>query len=313
MKQQTPIPVFFSADDNYIPYLSVALLSLIENADPARVYHIHVLNTGLSHAGKVRIASLARPYAHIFFEDVSQAMRRIGQMLDLRDYYTASIYFRIFIPRLFPQYDKAIYLDADIAVPGDISRLWDTDLEDNFVGAVADDIIATYPVFSQYAERGCGIPYTSYFNSGVLLMDLARMRDYDLEGKYIETLTRYRFKTICPDQDYLNVLLYGHVLPLSKGWNKMSVDRNYNGMPDIIHYNMFAKPWQHDNIAYGEIFWQYAAKSPFYADIIEARRRFGRAECEVQERGLAELVRSATEIAESDRNFRTVLFAGARA
>ena len=307
-----PIPIFFSCDDHYIAYCAVALRSLIDNADPARTYHIHILNTGLSPAGQTRVSQMARENVRIFFDDVTDAMKQIGEMLDLRDYYTAAIYFRVFIPRLFPQYEKGIYLDSDVVVPGDISRLYDRELGDCLVGAVADDIIASRQVFIDYAERGCGIAHTEYFNSGVLLMNLAAMREYDLEGKYIALLTRYRFNTICPDQDYLNVLCYGRVLPLPKGWNKMSIDRDYAGMPDIIHYNMFAKPWQHDGIAYGEVFWQYAQKTAFYAEIVAARRAFGKGDEEKQESGLAELVRRAGEIADSERNCRTVLFAGVR-
>ncbi|MBQ8174002.1 MAG: glycosyltransferase family 8 protein [Clostridia bacterium] len=307
---ETVIPVFFSADDRYIPYCAVAVSSLIEGADPAYTYHIHILNTGIEKESAARVRQMERENVRIFFDDVTEGMKRIAGRMDLRDYYSASIYFRIFIPALFPQYDKGIYLDSDVVVSGDIARLFEASLDGNLVGAVPDEVIASCKEFIRYAERGCGIPHGEYFNSGVLLMDLAALRDFDLEERYIDLLVRYRFDTVCPDQDYLNVLCRGRVRLLDRGWNKMSVSRDYDGLPRLVHYNMFNKPWQYDGIPYGELFWKHAARSPFYSEICAVRDRFSEAEAEVHRKGLSELVRRATEIADSERNFRTVLFEG---
>lgn len=301
------IPVFFSADDRYIPFCGVAVSSLLEGADPAYTYHIHILNTGIAAESKTRLRTLERENVRVFFDDVTEGMKRIGERLDLRDYYTASIYFRIFVPALFPQYDTGIYLDSDTVVLGDIARLFRTPLADNLVGAVPDEVIASRAEFIAYAERGCGIPYREYFNSGVLLMDLAALREYDLEGRYIDLLTRYRFDTVCPDQDYLNVLCRGRTLLLDRVWNKMSVNADCES-PLVVHYNMFNKPWQYDGIPYGDLFWERAARSPFYREVRAAREAFSEADARAQQKGLCELVRRATEIATAERNFRTVLF-----
>ncbi len=308
-KKRIEIPIFFSCDDNYIPFLSVALRSLIDNASRKYDYFVYVLNSGLRAENCERIMKMSHGNVKIEFFDVTDEAKKLGELLHLRDYYTASIYFRIFIPKLFPRYKKAIYLDSDIVVPGDISRLYFTELGDNLVGAVSDDVIASRDTFIDYAERGCGIEYGNYFNSGVLLMNLERMREVGLQESFISLMNKYHFDTVCPDQDYLNVLCRERVLRLDRGWNKMSIDRNYDGEPRIIHYNMFSKPWQYDGIAYEEYFWYYAERSDFYEDILEIKSRFGAADIAAQNAGLDALIYNAGRIANSDFNFRTVLLA----
>jgi lipopolysaccharide biosynthesis glycosyltransferase len=207
--------------------------------------------------------------------DVSHALAPIAARLNLRDYYTVSIYYRLFIASMFPQYHKAIYLDADIAVNGDVSGLYNIPLGQRLVGAVSDAIIAANRDFRLYAEEAVGVPYRSYFNSGVLLMNLDQFRIQSIEEKFIYLLRTYHFNTVCPDQDYLNVLCHGKVLYLDKGWNKMSIDENYGGVPNLVHYNMFYKPWLYRKVAYSDYFWKYAKKTPFYGELRELQRGFG--------------------------------------
>ncbi len=304
------IPIFFSCDDNYIPFLSVAIRSMIDNACKKYDYAIYILNAGIKEENRSRITAMFAKSAknvRIEFTDVTDEAKTLGEVLHLRDYYTASIYFRLFIPKLFPNYKKAIYLDSDIVVTGDISELYFTELGGNLVGAVSDDVIASRDTFIDYAERGCGIDHGEYFNSGVLLMNLEKMRTEGLGERFIYLMNKYHFETVCPDQDYLNVLCRGRVLRLDRGWNKMSIDRNYDGEPMLIHYNMFNKPWQYDGVAYGEYFWYYAERSDFYGEILDIRRSFGEDDIAAQNAGLAALIYNADRIANSDFNFRTVL------
>ena len=302
------IPVFFSCDDNYIPFLAVALRSLIDNASEKYQYKIHILNAGILSENKEKILKMKKENVDIYFADVTQKKKALGERLELRDYYTASIYFRIFIPEMFPMYEKTIYLDSDIVVEGDISKLFEADINSYLVGAVPDDIIASRKIFIDYAELGCGIEYNKYFNSGMLLMNTAQMRIERLEEKFVYLMNMYHFDTVCPDQDYLNVLCRDKVLYLDKGWNKMSIDKNYDGVPNIIHYNMFNKPWQYDDIPYGEYFWKYAANTDFYDDILSIKNSFGEKEIAEQNAGVENLIKNAARIAKSDFNFRTVYF-----
>ena len=302
------IPICFACDDAYAPYLAVAVRSIKENASEDYQYFIHILNTGISEANKEKILKMADDGFVIEFVDVSKKMKRLSSKLHLRDYYSASIYYRIFIPHLFPQYSKAIYLDSDMVVTSDISVLFFTDLSDNLLGAVPDQIVAVTPEFVHYVDAVCDVKAERYFNSGMLLMNLRQLREEGIEERFVEMFNEYNFPTVAPDQDYLNVICRDRVLYLDSGWNKMSFNTDYDGVPPIIHYNMFIKPWQCDSIPYAEHFWKYARLTEFYGELVSGKEGFTEADKEKQLAGGAALLASAVEISESEHTFRRVLF-----
>lgn len=307
MNTRSIIPIFFSSDNNYLPFLAVSIRSLIENASPDYHYCIHILNNGLDEGRLSHILAMQKENVEIRPVDVSHAIAPIAEQLNLRDYYTVSIYFRLFIASMFPQYHKAIYLDADIAVNGDVSGLYNIPLGQRILGVISDDIVASHRDFRRYAEEGLGIPYRRYFNSGVLLMNLDQFRLQQIEHKFVYLLNTYHFDTICPDQDYLNVLCRDRVLYLDKGWNKMSIDACYHGMPNLVHYNMFYKPWQYKNIVYQEYFWKYAAMTPFYDELRTMQRNFGLKGRLAHRRANRTLHQNALRICTLQNNFRRVL------
>ena len=308
MKQNNPVTIFYACDDRYIPYLSVSLISLIENASKSMQYNINVLCSGIEEENEKIITDMSNENISIKFVDVSAQIRGIASSLSLRDYYSLSIYYRIFIPELFPNVDKAIYLDSDTVVLEDIAELYGIDMGDNLVAAVQDMVVASEKVFRTYADMGVGVRYERYFNSGVLLMNLREMRLADLQGKFMHMLKTYHFDTICPDQDYLNVICKDKVHYLGTEWNKMSVDPSPCEKLRLIHYNMFFKPWLYSGVLYQEHFCNYAKASPFYANIIRERDNFGDENKRRDAEAGDNLRRSAERISKSDRNFRTMMF-----
>ena len=147
-EQREEIPIFFSVDDNYAPYLSVALDSLIRNAGRRYQYHLIVLYQNLSRKNRRKLQQLATGYAKITFVSMEGKLQMITDQMNSRlrcDYFTLTIYFRLLIPAMFPQYDKGIYLDSDIVVLGDIAELYEVELGDNLRGACTDWSIQEIP------------------------------------------------------------------------------------------------------------------------------------------------------------------------
>ena len=216
------IPVFFATDENYAPYLAIALRSLKDNASENFFYGIHVLHTGISDKTARRIERIGDENFSIRFVDVSEKLNDLADGLHLRDYYTFTTYYRIFISELFPEYDKALYLDSDIILNGDISELFAYDLGDNLVGAVTDETVQGVEPFRRYVKKALGIEPERYFNAGVLLMNLKKFREEDFFGRFNHLLKKYKFK-VAQDQDYLNVLCKNRVLYLGGEWNDMPV------------------------------------------------------------------------------------------
>lgn len=311
MKTNREITVFYACDDRYVPYLAVSLQSLTETAQEAADYRVVILHSGMTPANRAHLARLATERVTVEFADVSDSLRAIADRLSLRDYYSLSIYYRLFIPTLFPTLSKAVYLDADTVVLTDIARLYDTPLGDALLAAAPDKVVASEEVFRRYAEEGVGVPYREYFNSGVIVMNLHEMRKYRLWDRFMDLLQTYGFETICPDQDYMNVLCRGRVRYLGTEWNKMSVDNVPCDRLHLVHYNMFFKPWHYTDVRYQEYFWDYAGRSAFYGQLREEQRRFGEAERQQDRKAGEQLRLTAAQIAQSERSFRAVLAAEA--
>ena len=310
MKQQ--IPIFFATDDNYIPFLTVAIRSLIDNASTNYNYKILVLNSGIKNENEAIIKNLEKDNFEINFINVNEKVDSIADDLSyrLRDYYSNSIYYRLFIPSLFPDYDKALYLDADIVVIDDISKLYFEDLGDNLVGAITDDVVNTNDTFVKYATVALGIDAKEYFNSGILLMNLKEFRKENIEEKFIHLLSTYNFNVIAPDQDYLNYLCRGRVKYLHKGWDRMALieDKNFDNKDlHLIHYNMFQKPWNYHNIPYENYFWEYAEKTCFYNLFNEMRKSYSDESKAKDQLAGVNLVNRAADIINAKNTFCNVL------
>lgn len=270
------IPIFFAIDDVYMPFLAVTLESLIENASKNYYYSIKILYTSIDEDNKRKINKYQSQNVNIEFVDLNYYIENVKDKLYTRDYYSKTTYFRLFIANLYPQYDKAIYLDSDIVVLGDISELYNQDIGDNLVAAAPDDVIQTTKVFQEYAEKVVGVSdYRNYFNAGILLMNLDEFRKFNFQEKFLYLLETVKF-TVAQDQDYLNRLCKGKVKIIDKGWDRMPIATD--NMPieniKIIHYNLGQKPWKYDNIQYQEYFWEYAKKTEYYEYICELKANY---------------------------------------
>ena len=272
-KKQELIPIFFTIDDGYAPYLHVALISLIKNASKDRKYKIIVVYQELNEENRNNLAKLVEDYPNfeMEFKFMKQSLDMITDRIENRlrsDYFTMTIYFRIFIPDMYPEYDKAIYIDSDIIVPGDISELYDTDMHDNLIGVVTDGSVNDVPELQRYMTESLGLKLGDYFNSGMLLMNMKELRNVHLAEHFLYLLNKYHFDCVAPDQDYLNSMCYGKIEYLDSCWDAMP-NRNKPEIenPKIIHYNLFDKPWCYDDIQYQDYFWEYAKQSVYYDKI----------------------------------------------
>lgn len=310
------IPVFFTIDGAYAPFLSVALRSAIDNADTNRKYRAIVLYEKIGNEDLKELKALETDFFKIDLtpmqQDFSLLDDRMGNRLRC-DYFTLTIYFRLFIPAMFPQYDKAIYIDSDVVLCDDIAKLYDTDLKDNYIGACTDLSIADIPPLVAYTENAIGIKKEEYINSGVLLMNLKELRKKRLEEHFINLLNEYHFDTIAPDQDYLNAICNGKILYLGKEWDTMPNDaRQKLQSPSLIHYNLFSKPWCYDNIMYGDIFWKYAQKTVYYNAIAEYKNNYSNAQKHSDSECLDTLVKRGEQIQHNEITFKKLYEKGVK-
>ncbi len=297
------VNLFFAADDRYLPYLAIALSSLSEKASDDYIYNVNILTTHFSNESLKEVRDIVKPNIFIKVFNIEEKISEYRELLTvrLRDYYSESIYYRMFIPSLFPDIKKAIYLDSDLILCDDVANLFSIDLGENLIGAVTDESVVCQPVFCDYVKRHIGITNENkYINSGVLLMNLDAMRNADIEGKFSHLLRKHNFNTVAPDQDYLNFLCKDKILYLAKGWNKHPIP--HSDIPKeeihIMHYNMFNKPWHYSNVPNEEFFWNTAKKTPFYIAMLLERESYTDEQRVCDQKGATKLLNSAKEIYE---------------
>lgn len=273
-KVKKEIPIFFTTDDNYLPFLAVALHSIIENASKNYNYIIKILHNGVSEENVKKISKYNSDNVEIEFVDINSSLKALKDELHITsEQYTLTTYYRLFIPNLYPQYDKAIYLDCDVVVRGDISKFYNINIGDRLVGAVTDEFVMSSTNLHEYMLHGLGLDSVSdYFNAGVLLMNLDQFRKQNFFGKFNDLLSKYKFPV--QDQDYLNLICKGQVYYISNVWDKMPEGEIYDvNKLQLIHYNLIWKPW-HADVPYSDEFWKYADKTEYKDMIREIRKNF---------------------------------------
>ncbi len=272
------IPIFYAIDDSYAKFVAVSIKSLIMNANNNYNYDINVIYENLSEENAKKLKSLETDNVKIILTEMNQNLSMITDKLGnrLREYtFTLTIFFRLFIPVMFPKYDKCIYIDADTVIPGDISRLYNEDLGNNYLGCIVDKSTIDNEILASYFEEVVGIPRDKYINSGVLLMNSKKLRELKIDEKFLDLYTKYGFDVIAPDQDYINSMCYGHIKYLSDIYDAMPNPNNKEvEKPVIIHYNLFLKPWQYENVQYYDYFWKYAKFTPYYDEILEIKNSY---------------------------------------
>jgi lipopolysaccharide biosynthesis glycosyltransferase len=169
------------------------------------------------------------------------------------------------VPILFPELDKALYLDSDIVVLDDIAKLYNFNLGNNLVGAARDEVLSFNSEFKKYADMTVGVHHMKYFNAGILLMNLEEFRRQDIFNKFLN-LMKVKKYPVAQDQDYLNVLCKDKVKKLPLSWNKTPVKQFYfnDKFVKICHFKMAFKPWKYKGILYEEYFWKYAKETEYY-------------------------------------------------
>lgn len=303
------IPIFFAVDDGYCPFLAVALQSLIDNSSPENTYLIKVLHTNISADNKKKIGKYERENVDIEFVDLNYYIEKVKDKLYTRDYYSKTTYFRLFLPNLYPQYDKVLYLDSDIVILDDIANLYHIDMGDNLVAAAPDDVIQFNEVFQIYAEKVVGVAdYRRYFNAGVLLMNLHEMRKFKFQEKFLYSLERVTF-AVAQDQDYLNRLCKGRVKLLDRVWDRMPIADPKIKTADVklIHYNLAFKPWHFEDILYKEFFWMYAHETEYFDVIQQIKENYtekDRLKDEQSHEKLIKLAKKESDCVGDDRKYR---------
>lgn len=275
-----------SVNNEYIPYLYVCLKSLFSHIKSKDIYSIYVLCTDISETNKKNILNLQKQNFKISFVDVNYLFDdTIRKCFVVNAHFTPETYYRFFLPQIFPDDDKILYLDADILVKRDVAQLFDIDITDFYLAATHDyEIIRIFNELENndknYFMKILKVEPEKYFQAGVMLLNLNKMRQDNITDKLINCLKCIKNPKYV-DQDILNVVCQNNVKYIDIKWDYMwhipITDLNYqNHLPQkyqktylnagqtpwIVHFTGI-KPIEYKNMKYAKEFCEYLQNSPY--------------------------------------------------
>ncbi len=257
---QKPIVLVCAADDRFALPLAVTVLSAVLNLKQPRAIALYILDGGIKPANRRRVErTLQDRNVTIHWCSVDSSL--VSQFY-ISGHINAVAYYRLLIPEVLPQHlTKAIYLDSDLIVQGDISELWNLEIGDRYCLAVQDlgvPYVSSPNGLLNYRELGFA-PEQKYFNSGVMCLNLTRWRSEQLAQVAMDYLQSHREFIRWHDQDALNAVCAGQWGELDPRWNRSITLYRYTSWQDspydeqtfnrllqhpyIIHFTESGKPW----------------------------------------------------------------------
>lgn len=273
-----PVSICFITDDNYVIPTSVAIASLIENKNQISVYDVYVLTSGLSRENKKRISAMQCESVKITILEVTH-QDQLKNIKSNNVHVSSTALFKFSLAEILPKLRKVLYMDCDVLVLKDLVELYSKDIDDCYAGVVKDyRAVVSKPNPLEYLE----LKDKSYFNSGVMLLNLEKMRDDGIRDRLIDY--RLHGYNHFMDQDTLNVVFGENVMHLPITYNLMYSTITHFSAKDICEYYQMpkvadikqiydecvimhlcspTKPWNYHDSWKSELWYSYYKKSPY--------------------------------------------------
>ncbi|MBR1420082.1 MAG: glycosyltransferase family 8 protein [Selenomonadaceae bacterium] len=263
----------------YSKFIGASIQSLLDNTREDITVHLFHDST-LSEENRKKFCKLVYNFEQeiVFYnvdelasEDIEKFWN-IPQLKMVR--HGVAMFYRFFIPRFLPkQASKAIYLDADIIVNLDIKEFWNIDLNNFPIAAIPESVSGRSPrmiALDVDPVKDGDVKAEEYFNSGVLLMDLNRLRSRGggaLSFECLDAILRHpKYKYL--DQDALNYVFRKNYLQLQRKFNlRVDIERRKGNSSiiesSIIHYNHQSMNCNVSD-AFNRLWFEYFFRTPFY-------------------------------------------------
>lgn len=195
------IPIVFTFDKRILWGAAVAIKSLIDHANSETIYDIYVLHPDLSETVIQDFESMIVSTQHrIQFCRISPA--QFSKFPKNKGSWTEIVYYRMLIPEVLKQYNKAIYSDVDVFFCEDMTEVYQTDIEDvHWAGVRAERNWDKATGHQYYAENKNAYIYWS----GFMLMNLEKMRNENKLQDFYDTVHTYRDRLRLFDLEVLNL------------------------------------------------------------------------------------------------------------
>ncbi len=265
------VDIAFGFDERYAAHGAAVISSVVRNAPGGRFRFI-MLHTGVDRDTQKKVEASAPGMRWVWREVGDNDVPAFAD----RQHFSRATLFRLGLDKLAPaDCHRLLYLDADITVLADVRELWATDLEGHPIGAAIDAFVDP----ARFARLWNVPAGPNYFNAGILVIDLDKVRAQGLFAKAAEFVARNDPEL--NDQCGLNFACWGRWKRIGVEWNaqrhmaipslieELSDDKRLNGRaPKIIHFTSAEKPWTPG--AYHPWAWLYwkSLKHTAFADFV---------------------------------------------
>lgn len=220
--------IVYASDDRFAEILGVSLTSLYENNQDMAQIHVYILDSRISEENKRRLESVCRFYKRSAIQwmpakDISREL----QIEIAVDRGSLSQYSRLFVASALPEnLERALYLDCDVIIRKPLDELWNLDMQGRTIAALKD-------AFSRWYRMNIGLKSSDImFNSGVMLIDLRRWKEQEVEKKLLEFIRFKGGRIQQGDQGALNAVLAYDVYCFEPRFNSVTIyyDFSYEEM-----------------------------------------------------------------------------------
>lgn len=288
------VPVVMASSNEYVPFLSVLVQSIIEHISPNHNYDLIIINNDIKDYNKKLLKEFLSGITNVSLRFVDASTYLSGRKLYTRDHVTTMTYLRLAILDILSNYEKAIYLDCDVVLNEDVAKLIEMDLTGYYIAAAIDTVMAGWCNIKgneqkKYNHETLGLKRSfEYFNAGIIVVNLEELRKNYTSKDLFDIAASKKWKWF--DQDVLNIVCEGKVFFLENEWNVMvhrydfeyqlteyfAPEQIYRGYkkalqePKAIHYAGRVLPCFVPQVDLADFFWHYARSSPYYELIISA-------------------------------------------
>lgn len=260
--------VVFICDNNYVMPTVVAISSLSKSTASSVPCTVNVICDHVSDENRNALLSLERENFTVRLIDADSD--RYKGLEKKYSRVSISSLLKFSIPEYLPTVDRVLYMDGDVLVLGDLSSLFSMNLDEKYAAVISDgpkDFVAGGKKHAYYGEK-------TYFNSGVMLLNLKKMREDGIPNRLIEfRLHEYNYFM---DQDAFNRVLQNNVVYLGVEYDfllhlisyqnkQFSLQQliNFYGLKPyasldelfqsirVLHYT-FGKPWKYFDVPFNE-------------------------------------------------------------
>lgn len=288
------VSIAAATDRTYLPHIGALIASTLSNADHHQFIDFMVLENKLTVHEKYSLIHLEKlhPHCKISFIDMSQKF----SYLKINLHFTKASLYRLMLPDILVNRDKVLYLDSDMIILDNIGELFKISFDGKMAAVTRDFFMQAFCAIQVKSQFDTGnqpaneylANYLSlsdksgdYFQSGILLLDLKKLREIPIFPKAIQDVFTTKFWFA--DQDVLNKHLLGKVKFIDNAWNVMVFDEwhqshltpdnqnrydNAQQFPKIIHFAGRDKPWKNSNHPLGHYYWYYLRTTPWYERIL---------------------------------------------